>query len=307
MTESSIDFEKVKSVCKLIIKDADLEKVTMKIMRLEAEKNLSLSQGTLSLPENKRRFKEIVDQILSGSSTGNSESSSVSIVIPNPPNTIEGKGSILKASDSDTQNKSGESKSASSASSSEDESDESEPKNKRRSISSPTSKQQKKHKSSSSKAKDDDTISKLKKYVFKCGARKIWSKVLKDKSKNEQVKYLKDLLSNLGMEGRPSLAKCAKIKAQRELEEELREIKEDNIIQSPSNNRVGQSGRQKKRLKRHSSSSFKSEDFDSKSNGAQASLIKNSDTSNDDTVIFPESTPAKDKKKNKIIYSSDSE
>lgn len=49
-------------------------------------------------------------------------------------------------------------------------------------------------------------------------------------SEKESVNYVKGILSELGIEGKPTLAKCAEIKNQREREQELAELQSNPIF-----------------------------------------------------------------------------
>jgi hypothetical protein len=83
-------------------------------------------------------------------------------------------------------------------------------------------KQEKKATKASQKA--DDALAKLKSYVFKCGVRKNWKKELEGLSEKQSITKVRQILDDLGMEGRPSLEKCKKIKDKREYEEEMRSL-----------------------------------------------------------------------------------
>lgn len=70
-------------------------------------------------------------------------------------------------------------------------------------------------------------IKRLQGWLVKCGIRKVWSRELAsyDTSK-AKVKHLKDMLKDVGMEGRYSLEKARQIKEERELQADLEMIKE---------------------------------------------------------------------------------
>lgn len=58
--------------------------------------------------------------------------------------------------------------------------------------------------------------------VVACGMRKVWSKVFQDIDQpSQQIKKLKEILTELGMTGRMSLEQAKKIKEKRELAKEL--------------------------------------------------------------------------------------
>lgn len=58
--------------------------------------------------------------------------------------------------------------------------------------------------------------------VVACGIRKVWSKVFEGMDKpSQQIKKLKEILSDLGMKGRYSLEQAKAIREKRELAQEL--------------------------------------------------------------------------------------
>jgi hypothetical protein len=58
--------------------------------------------------------------------------------------------------------------------------------------------------------------------VAACGVRKIWSRVFENIDVSaQQIKKLKEMLTELGMTGRLSLEQAKRIKAKRELAKEL--------------------------------------------------------------------------------------
>ena len=58
--------------------------------------------------------------------------------------------------------------------------------------------------------------------VVACGIRKVWSKVFEGIDRpSQQIKKLKEILSDLGMKGRYSLEQAKAIKEKRELAQEL--------------------------------------------------------------------------------------
>ncbi|KAF8628702.1 hypothetical protein AX17_005925 [Amanita inopinata Kibby_2008] len=71
-------------------------------------------------------------------------------------------------------------------------------------------------------SKDEDTIKRLKSLVVACGVRKVWSKVFEGVDKpSQQIRKLKEILSDLGMTGRFSLEQARAIREKRELAQEL--------------------------------------------------------------------------------------
>ncbi|KAJ7758549.1 hypothetical protein DFH07DRAFT_818502 [Mycena maculata] len=73
-------------------------------------------------------------------------------------------------------------------------------------------------------SKEEETIKRLKSLVLACGVRKVWAKVLKDESPSQQIKTLKQILTDLGMSGRMSLEQAKAIKEKRELAQELEDV-----------------------------------------------------------------------------------
>ncbi|KAI0091584.1 hypothetical protein BDY19DRAFT_991274 [Irpex rosettiformis] len=85
------------------------------------------------------------------------------------------------------------------------------------------------------KAKDEDEdpedaeIKRLKSFVSGCGVRKVWSREflaanISPSDKRAQIKYLRDLLKELGMDGRLSMDKAKKVREKRELQRELEDV-----------------------------------------------------------------------------------
>ncbi len=83
---------------------------------------------------------------------------------------------------------------------------------------------------SKAKKKTEDQMTKLKSYVFKCGVRRIWKKELDGLSGKESIAKLHKILEELGVEGRPTLEKCKKVKERREYKEEMKIIDKDKIL-----------------------------------------------------------------------------
>ena len=85
----------------------------------------------------------------------------------------------------------------------------------------------------SSKASDYQIkkIDLLKSYIAKCGVHKIWKRELEGLSPAACITKLQAILQELGIEGRPSIEKCFKIKRQREDAQELHEL-DSNVILS---------------------------------------------------------------------------
>ncbi|KAL0094585.1 hypothetical protein F4703DRAFT_1922200 [Phycomyces blakesleeanus] len=88
-----------------------------------------------------------------------------------------------------------------------------------------------KEKSTAAVSPNEEKIKRLKQYVSKCGVRKQWAKEFSNcTSPKQQIKRLQEILVELGVEGRPTIEKCEKIKAQREIQDELASLDTQNIL-----------------------------------------------------------------------------
>lgn len=85
------------------------------------------------------------------------------------------------------------------------------------------------------KAVDDPDQAKIKElqgWLLKCGIRKVWSRdaeLLKCDTSKEKISVLKAMLKDVGMDGKFSVEKAAKIKEQREFAKDLEAIKEGEL------------------------------------------------------------------------------
>lgn len=80
--------------------------------------------------------------------------------------------------------------------------------------------------------KDDKTINRLKKFVNAAGIKvgkyaDLWSGC---KSNKQRAERLKKLLVDNGIDGRPTLDKCRRLKAKNERKKEVAELDTSNII-----------------------------------------------------------------------------
>jgi hypothetical protein len=83
----------------------------------------------------------------------------------------------------------------------------------------------------------------------KCGVRKVWSKELaRYDTPREKIKHLKQMLKDVGMEGKYSVEKAARIKEERELAKELEAVQEGE--RSWGNADAGEGGRPRRRAAR---------------------------------------------------------
>ncbi|KAJ2089937.1 hypothetical protein IW138_003067 [Coemansia sp. RSA 986] len=231
---SNVDIEKLKNVCEKIVREGDLDTLTDRNVRRFAEKEFSLEAKALDEKPYKKIIKETVSEVLERlkqeSEANNSEDE-------------EPEDEGIESDDND--NSDGEdgddAVSASSADGDEDDDgainksdEEAKARAKRRPTEIQSPPKPKRVKSSSSSksisAGSKTSIDNLKSYVNKCGLRKVWSKELAGMNGAQQIRHLKKILEDLGMEGRPTVEKCKKIKAKRELQAELAAMNQDNVI-----------------------------------------------------------------------------
>ncbi|KIM90317.1 hypothetical protein PILCRDRAFT_1635 [Piloderma croceum F 1598] len=102
------------------------------------------------------------------------------------------------------------------------------------------SKEKKVKKSTTEVSKDEEAVKRLKSYVYACGVRKVWTKEFQNlPTPLQQVKRLKEILADLGMDGRLSMEKAKAIKTKRDLAKELEDVKsfEQTVVGEPSRNR----------------------------------------------------------------------
>ncbi|KAI0766157.1 hypothetical protein BD413DRAFT_156501 [Trametes elegans] len=84
-------------------------------------------------------------------------------------------------------------------------------------------------------SKDEETVKRLKSLVVACGVRKVWSKEFKDLEKPaDQIRRLRQMLTDLGMTGRMSLEQAKAIRAKREFDKELEDVQEFANKMAPS-------------------------------------------------------------------------
>lgn len=76
---------------------------------------------------------------------------------------------------------------------------------------------------------DSAEVKRLQGWLVKCGIRKVWSKdpeLSKCDTSKEKIRVLKNMLKDVGMDGKYSVEKAAKIKEEREFARDLEAIKE---------------------------------------------------------------------------------
>ncbi|GJJ11209.1 hypothetical protein Clacol_005441 [Clathrus columnatus] len=91
---------------------------------------------------------------------------------------------------------------------------------------------------------DEATIKQLKAYVGACGVRKKWAKEFQNYPQpDQQIRRLKKILADLGMEGKYSMEKAKQIKKKRDLARELEDVIEFERKAGVSRSRRKKSGR----------------------------------------------------------------
>ncbi|KAJ4375837.1 hypothetical protein N0V83_001114 [Neocucurbitaria cava] len=111
------------------------------------------------------------------------------------------------------------------------------PRRKKEAMSSKKEKAPAKAKAAPAKAKanddpDEAEIKRLQGWLVKCGIRKVWSKdpeLSKCDTNKEKIKVLKNMLKDVGMDGKYSNEKAATIKEQREFAKDLAAIQEGEL------------------------------------------------------------------------------
>ncbi|KAJ2412792.1 hypothetical protein GGI10_003470 [Coemansia sp. RSA 2530] len=199
-----VDIGKLKEVCAQLVREGDLDELTDRSVRRSAEKVLGLEENTLEEKAYKKVAKETVAEVITR----------------------------MKSKQGDESDKEGAKEADESEVSGVDSDDEpaAPPVAKKKRAAAPSKSPQaaKRAKVSESSGKlsksNEATVTNLKQYITKCGVRKVWAKELAGLSGAQQIQHLKDMLNELGMEGRPTLEKCKKIKAKRDLLAELEEI-----------------------------------------------------------------------------------
>ncbi|KAJ2805966.1 hypothetical protein H4R20_001879 [Coemansia guatemalensis] len=236
---ADIDIDALKKVCSRIVREGDLDSLTDRTVRRSAEKELGLEQKVLDEQPYKKLVKDTVSEVLE-SLTKEREQQQDS---ENSNEVAEDDGAETDNSDENGNDDAAKSTEEKGNSENEDEfSDvvDEEPVPARRSKKRDTSDNAPAPRKRAKTTADSEggvakgsaaTIANLKSYISKCGLRKTWSKELAGMNGAQQVRHLKKILQDLGMEGRPTLEKCKQIKAKRDLQAELDAMDQDNIIE----------------------------------------------------------------------------
>ncbi|KAJ2237566.1 hypothetical protein IWW45_000865 [Coemansia sp. RSA 485] len=265
MASSELDIKRLEKTCRKIVNEGDLDKLTARSIRRTAEERMGLEEQRLDQVPYKQMVKDIVAKALEDLNNSKSDEESVPESAAESEEKSEDETQAHAQEDSDSD--AGEHESADGKESDVGENDEegskkrkdrerngksdseedfsdvndSEPA-KTKAITKP--KKRASEAALPAKAKrtkttpiptpisksNEVTIGNLKTYVNKCGMRKVWSKELNGMNAAQQIRHLKKLLGDLGMDGRPTLEKCKKIKAKRDLQAELEAIEGDAII-----------------------------------------------------------------------------
>lgn len=101
----------------------------------------------------------------------------------------------------------------------------------------------------------DESLDRLKKYVYLCGVRRIWKRELEGLDYKGAKIHIEEILRDLGVEGRPTIEKCKNICKKREYEQELTSIDANNIINSRLRSRTSDSLEEISPLSTHQESS----------------------------------------------------
>ncbi|KAJ2592892.1 hypothetical protein H4R99_006264 [Coemansia sp. RSA 1722] len=266
MASSELDTKRLEKTCRKIVNEGDLDKLTARSIRRTAEERMGLEEQRLDQVPYKQMVKDIVAKALEDLNNSKSDEESVPESAAESEEKSEDETQAHAQEDSDSD--AGEHESADGKESDVGESDEkgskkrkdrerngksdseeedfsdvndSEPaktkaitKPKKRASEAALPAKAKRTKTTPVSApiskSNEATIGNLKTYVNKCGMRKVWSKELNGMNAAQQIRHLKKLLDDLGMDGRPTLEKCKKIKAKRDLQAELEAIEGDAII-----------------------------------------------------------------------------
>lgn len=96
---------------------------------------------------------------------------------------------------------------------------------------------------------DADEIKRLQGWLVRCGIRKMWWKELKPyDTPKAKIRHLKDMLSEAGMTGRPSIEKATQIKEERELKADLEAVQAGAQKWGKAGSEDEATGRPKRRL-----------------------------------------------------------
>ncbi|KAJ2204523.1 hypothetical protein IW145_003381 [Coemansia sp. RSA 521] len=232
-----INVATLKEVCGEIVRNGDLDSLTDRVVRRSAEEKMGLESKALDVPPYKQLVKDTVAEVLAELTK---EQESASGAAESGEDEASDKGES-DGSEEDENNKNDSEDEDNGKGDSDNEDDEfsdvvdkepapSRPKKRESTSTSPQLTKRAKTTPAKPSSGNDTTITNLKSYIAKCGLRKVWAKELTGMNSAQQIRHLKAILDGLGMTGRPTLEKCKKIKAKRDLQAELEEMHVDNII-----------------------------------------------------------------------------
>ncbi|RKP06490.1 hypothetical protein THASP1DRAFT_31695 [Thamnocephalis sphaerospora] len=211
--------EALRKLVRELVHESDLQTITAKQLRRGLEKRLTLPEKTLDAPD----FKADINKLLEEECAAYLRAQQSEAQQDEPE--VDSADNAEEMASSDEANE--ESADVSSHSEQEEESaPQTQPKRQAKQPSSRSKTETPKKKASAkTPARISDTDAKkidaLKKYIVKCGVRKMWTKELAGlETGRQQIAHLNELLRSLGMRGRPTLEKCEDIRLQRELEAE---------------------------------------------------------------------------------------
>ncbi|KAI7847755.1 hypothetical protein BDC45DRAFT_610826 [Circinella umbellata] len=144
---------------------------------------------------------------------------------------------------------------------------------------------QKKMDNSKTSSASEEKIKRLKSYIYKCGVRKKWNTELAGLNLSQQINKLSSILHELGVEGRPTLEKCQKVKAERELKAEIDSLNTENILddEEDGKNRSRRTTRQSQPSSTNTTKNKRkrriitSDDEEEEDNGTSSKIAKTSD------------------------------
>ncbi|KAJ1905522.1 hypothetical protein LPJ81_001877, partial [Coemansia sp. IMI 209127] len=215
----------LKAVCERIVREGDLDMLTDRDVRRYAEKEFGLEEKALDEKPYKQLIKDAVAAVVEELTQENEANAKSSDKEQQNEDEDEDDDDAVNGSYSGNESEEGDMDASASETKARVKRKPAEmqplPKSKRAKMPSTS-----KDISAGSKTAIDN----LKSYISKCGLRKVWSKELAGMNGAQQIRHLKKTLEDLGMDGRPTVEKCKKIKAKRELQAELVAMDQDNII-----------------------------------------------------------------------------
>ncbi|KAJ2714062.1 hypothetical protein H4R19_001925 [Coemansia spiralis] len=209
-----IDTAKLTAVCAQIVREGDLDSLTDSVVRWNAESTMGLAAKVLD----KQPYKKIVKDAVAATLAS-----------------LSGDGEAAASSGKEEEEEEETTRQSSDGGGEDSLSDvDDEPAPVRAQKRGGSSKEKAPEKAKRAKtegaASSSKTVTNLKNYIARCGVRKVWARELAGMSAAQQTRHLKGVLEGLGMEGRPTIEKCKRIKAKRDLQAELEEMDTDNII-----------------------------------------------------------------------------